>query len=182
MKMIRYYFIKVIGKFLHRGRASQKEHINKWFRKQGIEIGENCSIFSNIISSEPYLISIGDNVTISNSVQLITHDNSIIKASNAKYTDIFGKINVGNNSFIGAHAIILPGVSLCDGTIVAAGSVVTKSIYSEYSIIGGNPAKIIGTWSDFLQINDKYGIDVSSMSNDKKREYILGNPEYLKSR
>lgn len=121
-------------KFIH-GNRNKKGCMNKWLRKQGITIGEECSIFANIVSSEPYLITIGNNVTISNDVQLITHDNAIIKASGGRDTDVFGSIEIGDNCFIGAHAIIMPGVSICANTIVAAGSVVTRSVHDENTII-----------------------------------------------
>lgn len=87
------------------------------------------------------MVTIGNNVTISAPVQLLTHDNSIIKMSKGEVTDTFGAISIGDNCFIGASTLILPGVTLADNVIVAAGSVVTKSFLESNIIIGGNPAK-----------------------------------------
>lgn len=94
------------------------------------------------------MIEIGDHVTISSNVSFVTHDNS------AKYLfndrgDLFGKIIIRNNCFIGQNATLMYGVELADNIIVAAGSVVTKSFHESNIIIGGNPAKVIGTWDDF---------------------------------
>lgn len=55
---------------------------------------------------------------------------------------ISAPIVIGDNVFIGARAIILKGVTIGEGAIVGAGSVVTKDV-AEYSIVAGNPAKVI---------------------------------------
>jgi len=63
-----------------------------------------------------------------------------------------GDIHLGKNSWIGMNSILLPGVELGEHTIVAAGSIVTKSFKEGYVVIGGNPAKIIKK----IQIEKKY--------------------------
>ena len=112
-------------------------------RRIGMTIGDNCWIFSDQVeTAEPYLVTIGDNVMISSSVQFATHD-----ASASYYipgaSDIFGRICIGNNCFIGMGAIILPGVTVADGCIIGAGSVVTKSCTVAGGVYAGNPAKYI---------------------------------------
>lgn len=69
-----------------------------FYRRKGVRIGINCAIYSPIITPESYLISIGDNVTIAPGVKFITHDNSISKIL-PEFTDVFGRINIGNNCF-----------------------------------------------------------------------------------
>ena len=54
----------------------------------------------------------------------------------------FAKINIGNDVWIGARAIILDGVNIGDGAIIAAGALVTKDV-PNYAVVGGVPAKII---------------------------------------
>lgn len=78
------------------------------------------------MTREPYLINIGNNVTVSTNVTFVTHDNSI-KLLYPEKSDVFGKIVIGNNCFVGENVTILYGVTLADNIIVAAGSVVTKS-------------------------------------------------------
>ena len=143
----------------------------KYLRDNGISVGEDCRIFSDITTSESYLISIGNKVTISNDVQFITHDASIQKAVYG-VTDIFGRINIGNNCFIGAKSIIMYGVSLADDNIVAAGSVVTKSFTEKGKIIGGNPAKVIGDVSDFAEKYMDYAVNISGLTDSEKRSLI----------
>ena len=116
----------------------------------GVKIGKNCLICSSPMTREAYLIDIGDNVTVSTNVTFVTHDNSI-KFLYPTKSDIFGKIVIGNNCFIGENSIILYGVTLADNVIVAAGSVVTKSFRDSNIIIGGNPARIINTWDRFSE-------------------------------
>lgn len=81
MKNIEYMFMKMFGKAVSFLGINKKELAVKWFRHHGMIIGENCTICCNILPSEPYLVFIGNNVTVSAPVQLLTHDNSIIKMS-----------------------------------------------------------------------------------------------------
>lgn len=122
---------------------------NKYFRKKGICLGDGCCLYSDISTPESFLITIGNNVTISNDVQLLTHDNSIDRIS-LEVSDILGEIRIGDNCFIGAHSILLPGVTLGKEVIVGAGAVVTKS-YPDGSIVAGNPARLIGNSKDFVK-------------------------------
>lgn len=87
-------------------------------------------------------------MTIAGNVSLITHDNSICKVL-PEYSDLFGAIKIGDNSFIGEGTIIMYSVSIPANVIVAAGSVVTKSIKDSNVIVGGNPVHIISTYDKF---------------------------------
>ena len=167
---------KIAWRFLHRDRKI----VNDFFLRGGVKLGANCRINSNILTSESYLIEIGDNVTISDHVSFITHDNSISKIINGK-SDIYGRIKVGNNCFIGAHTILMYGIILADEIIVASGSVVTKSFNQSRIIIGGNPAKIIGTWDAFAEKNKSKAISLSSLPPAEKKK-ILTDSQYLLER
>lgn len=93
-------------------------------------------------------------------------------------TDAFGRIVIGNNSFIGAGSIILPGVTIGDNCIVAAGSIVTKSLGNNV-VIGGNPAKIISTIDEYKdKISDK-SFNVNGMTFVQKRNHILSSLDKL---
>lgn len=110
--------------------------------KRGASIGKNVKLYSDLNTNEPYLISIGDDVTISGGVSFITHDNSIIKMTEDK-TLVLGRITIGSKCFIGYGSVILPGIELGNNVIVGAGSIVTKSFKEEGTIIAGNPARKI---------------------------------------
>ena len=94
---------------------------------------------------------------------------------------------IGNNCFIGANSIILPGVSIPNGSIVAAGSVVTKTITSssngiiesttEGIIIGGNPAKFICKTADYLDKRNSSFLNLHGLSQIERKNVILQNKD-----
>lgn len=67
-------------------------------------------------------------------------------------------IEIFDNVFIGARAIIMYGVKIGPNAIVAAGSVVTKDV-PEGCVVGGNPARVIGNYSDIDEKRKAYGVD-----------------------
>lgn len=84
-------------------------------------------------------------------------------------------MKIGDNCFIGARSLIMYGVELANNIIVAAGSVVCNSFYNEGVIIGGNPAKVIGTWDDF-----ENKISIHGMKSGKAREICdLESKEFI---
>jgi maltose O-acetyltransferase len=94
----------------------------------------------------PFLIEIGDDVTITNST-LLTHDAStqpILGKSK------IGHIRIGNNVFIGHGSLVLPNVNIGDNVIIGAGSIVTRDIPSN-SIAVGNPCHVVGTYQDYVE-------------------------------
>lgn len=153
--------------------ASREEIVNQFFRKHGVKIGERCLIYSNILTSDSYLIEVKDNVCISIDVKFVTHDFSVKKVLPEK-ANLFGKIIIGNNCFIGERATLLYGVELADNIIVASGSVVTKSFTESNIIIGGNPARKIGTWDVFREKSRPYAQNVADVS-----DLIKEHPEIL---
>lgn len=171
IKKIIKYIIIIYYKITNNKSMLNKEYISQC-KKKGMKIGENCRCFSNINDSEPYLIEIGNNVTISTNVNFITHDNSITKICD-EYTDCFGKISIGDNCFIGLGAIIMPGVTIADNIIIAAGSVVTKSFKDNNIIIGGNPAKKISNIDRDKLYTKEYYHNTRKMSYEEKKMYLM---------
>lgn len=172
MNSIHYCIIQILCKFAGGGNS----RIVKAFRKEGMIIGENTHIFSNIAASEPYLVSIGNNCTISTDVCFLTHDASIgVFWGRDNYSDICGRITVGNNVFIGNHSIILYGVTIPDNTLVAAGSVVTKSISESGCIVGGNPARVIGRVDEFLAKNKDKMLSINGLVKSERKYAILNS-------
>lgn len=104
----------------------------KYAKRIGVRIGDHCKLNgSPNWGSEPYLISLGDHTEISFDCAFITHDGATWGFRNQeRYKGIirFGRISIGNNVFIGARSTILPGVTVGDNAIIAAGAVVNKSV------------------------------------------------------
>ena len=118
-------------------------------RNGGGIVGNNVDILaSNIDMGEPYLIHIGNNVTLTG-VKLLTHDACLYKTTG--YTRV-GKVHIGNDVFVGWGSIILPNVTIGNNVVIGAGSVVAKDI-PDNSVVVGNPCKIIGTYDDLVAKN-----------------------------
>lgn len=115
-------------------------------------MGNNCHILTSKIDVQHgFLISMGDNVTISDA-RLLTHDGSTKKFLG--YSRV-GNIKIGSNVFVGAGAIILPGVKIGNNVIVGAGTVVTKDIPDD-SLVVGNPARVIKSVTDYIEENKEH--------------------------
>lgn len=178
MNNLKYRFLLLLSKLPLIGGGNLR--IINALKKEGCAIGDNTHIFSNI-TAEPYLVTIGDNCTISTDVSLLTHDASIgIFMGREKYSDLVGKISIGNNCFIGNKAIIMYGVSIADNTIVAAGSVVTKSISEPGYIVGGNPARVVGSVSEFISKSESHMLNLHGKSPLAKRKIIMSSGKLIK--
>lgn len=117
-------------------------------RKRGVKVGERLNNYGVIDNGHGYLISIGDDVTIS-SAMILAHDGSTkIWLGKSKV----GHVTIGNRVFIGGGTIILPNVTIGDDVIIGAGSVVNRDIPSN-SVAVGNPARVIGTLDDYIKKN-----------------------------
>lgn len=93
----------------------------------------------------PYMLKIGNDVTLTN-CRVLTHDACVRKAFG--YTRV-APVEIGNNVFVGAEAIILAGVTIGDNVVIGAGAVVAKDIPSN-SVVVGNPCKIIGKYENLI--------------------------------
>lgn len=114
-------------------------HMGVFINRNKIEIGENTAINRRCYLDGRGSIKIGDNVSISPEVHLITADHDI-ESTDFKFKSSF--IVIEDYVWIGTRSIILPGVKLGKGAIIAAGSVVTKDV-PEFNVYGGVPAKFI---------------------------------------
>lgn len=83
--------------------------------------------------------------------------------------DVFGKVKIGNWVYIGSNSLIMPGVTISDNVLVAAGSVVTKSIPPNV-IVAGNPAKIIGNIDTYLKSNSEFDVHTKGLDYIKTRK------------
>ena len=114
--------------------------------KSGIIIGRNTYIGeNNNLRAADGLINIGNNCMISQGVTIVTSNHGIAKdipIAKQNWHSKKAKITIEDDVWIGANSVILPDVIIRKGAVVAAGSIVTKSV-PEYSIVCGNPARIL---------------------------------------
>ena len=117
-------------------------------RRHGLRAGADIHIGPHCVLDLPHahLIELGDRVTLAPGVYLLAHDASTKRALG--YTRI-ARIRVGNDVFIGAGAMVLPGVEIGDAAIVGAGSLVTQDVPAGMLAVG-RPAQVVGPVEDYL--------------------------------
>lgn len=105
-----------------------------------ISIGDRCYFNYNVVILDSFEVEIGNNVFIAPNAVIspVTHPNEAALRRNL----IGGKIVIEDDVWIGAGAVILPGVTLHRGAIVAAGAVVKEDVPAD-TVVGGIPAKVI---------------------------------------
>lgn len=124
-------------------------------RNRFYHCGKNVKLFTRHFGTEPYLISIHDNVTCAANVRFINHDVSIWNVArflniSPNQLDKVGSIELFDNCFVGAYTILMPNTSVGKNSIVAAGSIVTKNI-PEGEVWGGCPAHFIMKTEDYAR-------------------------------
>lgn len=165
---------KKIRDFVYAHVSTKKRAVlaKKWGK---VNIGENCEIYPNVIfGSEPYLISIGNNVRITSGVKFCTHDGGMWVIRNLGYNthaDCFGKIVVGDNVHIGWNAIIMPNVEIGSNVIVGAGAVVTHNI-PDNTVVAGVPARVIRTIDEYYKKNSERIVNTKGLSCKEKKVFI----------
>ena len=114
----------------------------------GMTVGTNFKRLHGVIldPAHCWLITIGDNVTMAPRVHILCHDASTKQFLN--YTKI-GNVTIGDNVFIGAESVVLPGVTIGNNVIVGANSTVTHDV-PDGVVVAGSPAKVICSLDDYL--------------------------------
>ena len=141
-----------IGNHFYLGRNSRFLLISEYkgcSYEPGISIGNNVSIGNRFSALSAAPITIGDNALLASDILITSENHGMDPEQYESYSMnplIAQPVTIGAGCWIGEKVIILPGVSLGDKCIVAAGSVVNKS-FPPYTLIAGVPAKAIKTYS-----------------------------------
>lgn len=136
----------------------------KYLSDKGVfrNCGNRVMISQRKIPLYPELISIGNNVWIASGVEFITHDVIHFMLNgldgDRKYQEKIGCIEIGNNVFIGTGVKILYDVQIGSNVIIAAGAMVNKDV-PDNSVVGGVPAKVIGTFDEFVAKRKMFHMD-----------------------
>jgi len=150
----------------------------EYWRKMGVQIGEGCNIKPVSFGGEPFLIKIGNNVQITDNVRFFTHGGAWVLRKEIPHMDFYGKIEIKDNVYIGSGAYIMQGVTIESNVIVAARAVVTKSI-PEGVIVGGNPARIIGSIEEFKKKMIPFNMKTKGLGIQEKINMIINAPEVM---
>ncbi len=145
-------------------------------RSIGVHIGKGCFISTRGWSSEPYLVYIGNNVQVTQGVMIHTHGGGNAVRHIIPDFDTFGKVIIEDGAYVGAYTQIMPGVRIGKNAIVAAGSIVTKSV-PEGIVVGGNPAKYICTVEEYIKKNEEKNFHTHGLSAKEKGKILRAATE-----
>jgi acetyltransferase-like isoleucine patch superfamily enzyme len=153
--------------------------------KEKLNISDNVWVWHQTIIDASNKITIGEGCQIGAWVGIFTHSSHIsLRLHGQDYINfdsdnrlgyVRAPVEIGEYTFVGAGAIILPGVKIGKGSLVAAGSVVNKS-FPDFAIVSGNPARVIGNTRD---LDEKYFDEIYVGENyfDKGvlKDYLMHN-------
>lgn len=108
-----------------------------------IRVGKGVFLNFNCVILDIVGVSIGDGTQIGPGVQILAADHPRDPALRARMLEFGRPVTIGSNVWIGAGAIILPGVTIGDNALIGAGSVVTKDVPAGATAVG-NPARVRG--------------------------------------
>ena len=155
-----------------------KCHLNPvaYAKSIGVKVGGGTKFYGAspmMFSTEPWIVSIGENCHITADVLFETHDGGtlVVEKECGRWV-IVGDIVLGNSVYVGTRTIILPGVHIGDNVIIGAGSVVTKDIPANV-VAAGVPCRVIRSL-------DQYIAKVNDIKEGKNKRYY-SDLEYMHS-
>lgn len=152
--------MNILKEFVYRLRG---EYTTEKLISMGMIVGKNFKRLNGVIldPAHCWLIEIGDNVTLAPRVHILCHDASTKTFLN--FTKI-GRVSIGNNVFIGAESVVLPGISIGNNVVIGANSTVTSNI-PDNSVAIGSPARVVSTLDEYLA-KEKKRMSVAPVYDD----------------
>jgi acetyltransferase-like isoleucine patch superfamily enzyme len=145
-------------------------------RSLGVIIGDDCRLLNitpGTFGSEPYLVKLGNHVTITSGVVFSTHDGGVwVFRREYPNIDVFAPIIIGDNVFIGINTILLPGVKIGNNVVIGAGSIVTKDI-PDNSVAVGAPARVLKSIEEYWESVQLNALFLREQTPDKKQEVLI---------
>ncbi|MGH0032259.1 MAG: acyltransferase [Myxococcota bacterium] len=147
-----------------------------WARSQGVTVGERCRLLGidrGTFGSEPYLVRIGDHVTVTGGVRFVTHDGGVwVFRDEFPDIDVIAPIVIGSNVFVGLGSILMPGAEVGDNTVIGAGSVVVGSVPADCVAVGV-PARPLRSRDEYRERVLPDAFHIRSMSPEEKRRHLV---------
>lgn len=148
---------------------------NQYAAKKGVKVGKNVRFYSvkpGMFGSEPWLITIGDNVHITSECKFINHDGgTLIVRDQVPDLELTFPIEIGSNVYIGNRVTILPGTKVGNHCIVGACALL-RGTYPDNSVIAGVPAKVICTVDDYLERAKAKSLHLGHLKGEEKAKEL----------
>ena len=143
----------------------------------GVRMGDGCRWVcprASTFGSEPYLVEIGDHVSIGAGTRFITHDGGVwVFRKDMPTLDVIAGIRVGNNVYLGDECLIMPGVRIEDNGVVGARSIVTRDVPANVVVVGA-PAKVVSSLDDYRRRSEEKGMATKGMGREEKSSFLRG--------
>ncbi len=147
---VRNYFYRRSGLTLPR--TSSIHWRAEFYAVENIVIGDNCIVGDTAFLDGRSGLVLGNNVNVGSHVSIYTREH---KVDSPTFEETGAAVHIGDYAWVASHAVVLPGVSIGEGAVVAAGAVVTKDV-PDYTVVGGNPARHIKNRSRGLRYELNY--------------------------
>ena len=166
--------IKYIFRLL-KNRIMQSTNPVKWAKKIGVNMPDNgVHLYGRVSwSTEPWIITIGNNVHITEGVRFITHDGgTLLYRDKVPDLEITKPIIIGDNVYIGNNVLLLPGVTVGSNVIIGAGAVVSRDI-PDNSLAVGVPARVIKTADEYFEKIKRESIHLGHLKGQEKDKALM---------
>lgn len=111
----------------------------EFYAPERIVIGEHCTVGDTCFLDGRSGLTIGSCVNIGSHVSIYTRGHDV---DSPDFAEVGAPVSIGDHAWVASHALVLPGVNIGEGAVVAAGAVVTKDV-APFAMVGGNPARFI---------------------------------------
>ena len=144
----------------------------KYAKKIGVNMiggGTTVHLYGTIgWGTEPWIITLGNNVYITNGVRFVTHDGgTLLFRDQVPDLEITKPITIGNDVYIGNNVLLLPGVTVGNKVIIGAGAVVTRDI-PDNSVAVGIPARVIKSADEYLEKVKRESLHLGHLKGEEK--------------